>query len=67
VNGGEIVVAGTPETVAETAASFTGQYLRPLLERAAVKPEVVVSKPHRSPRAKSRSVPADEADLIGAK
>ncbi|HKT61789.1 MAG TPA: excinuclease ABC subunit UvrA, partial [Gemmatimonadales bacterium] len=28
VNGGQIVVEGTPETVADTPDSFTGQYLR---------------------------------------
>jgi excinuclease ABC subunit A len=33
VNGGRIVVAGTPEQVAAEPKSFTGQYLRPLLER----------------------------------
>ena len=34
VNGGEIVAEGTPETVAAEARSFTGQYLKPLLERS---------------------------------
>jgi excinuclease ABC subunit A len=34
VNGGRIVVTGTPEDVAACDASFTGQYLRPLLERS---------------------------------
>jgi excinuclease ABC subunit A len=34
VNGGEIVVVGTPEDVAACDASFTGQYLRPLLARS---------------------------------
>jgi excinuclease ABC subunit A len=34
--GGEIVAVGTPEDVAQVAESFTGQYLRPLLNRAAV-------------------------------
>ena len=34
VRGGEIVAEGTPETVAATARSFTGQHLAPLLERA---------------------------------
>ena len=34
--GGEIVAVGTPEDVAQVADSFTGQYLRPLLDRAAV-------------------------------
>jgi len=30
--GGSVVIAGTPETVASTAGSHTGRYLRPLLE-----------------------------------
>ncbi len=34
VNGGEIVVEGTPERVAAESKSFTGQYLKPLLERS---------------------------------
>lgn len=31
--GGEIVACGTPEQVAEVEASWTGRYLKPLLER----------------------------------
>jgi len=31
--GGEIVCAGTPEAVARCEASYTGQYLKPILER----------------------------------
>ncbi len=31
VKGGEIVAAGTPETVAESPRSFTGHYLKPML------------------------------------
>ena len=31
--GGEIVATGTPEEVAECPQSFTGQYLKPMLER----------------------------------
>ena len=31
--GGMVVVTGTPETVADTKDSYTGQYLKPLLER----------------------------------
>ena len=31
--GGRIVALGTPEEVAQNPASFTGQYLAPLLER----------------------------------
>jgi len=33
--GGEIVAAGTPEDVAKTARSYTGQYLKPLLKNRA--------------------------------
>jgi excinuclease ABC subunit A len=33
--GGEIVAAGTPEQVAEVEASWTGRYLKPMLEREA--------------------------------
>ncbi|HEX5535839.1 MAG TPA: excinuclease ABC subunit UvrA, partial [Sphingobium sp.] len=34
VKGGEIVATGTPEQVVKEPRSYTGQYLRPLLERA---------------------------------
>ena len=33
VRGGEIIASGTPEEVASTACSFTGQYLRAMLAR----------------------------------
>ena len=33
VRGGEIVAEGTPEAVAANPRSFTGHYLKPLLER----------------------------------
>ncbi len=45
VNGGEIVVTGTPEDVAACDASFTGQYLRPLLERSSVQPAKAKAQP----------------------
>ena len=32
--GGEIIAAGTPEEVAQIARSYTGQFVKPLLERA---------------------------------
>jgi excinuclease ABC subunit A len=32
--GGEIIASGTPEEVAEIAKSYTGQFVKPLLERA---------------------------------
>jgi excinuclease ABC subunit A len=65
VNGGKIVVEGTPETVAECKASATGQYLKPLLERASVKPQVVEVAPNRVRRARKAAV--EEPDLIAAK
>lgn len=34
VRGGEVVAEGTPEEVAAVEGSFTGQYLRPMLDRA---------------------------------
>jgi excinuclease ABC subunit A len=36
--GGEIIAAGTPEDVAKVARSYTGQHVKPLLERARRKP-----------------------------
>ncbi|HEX6763280.1 MAG TPA: excinuclease ABC subunit UvrA [Gaiellaceae bacterium] len=34
--GGEVIAVGTPEEVAQVPESYTGQFLRPLLERTAV-------------------------------
>jgi excinuclease ABC subunit A len=34
--GGEVIASGTPEDVAQVAESYTGQFLRALLERNAV-------------------------------
>jgi excinuclease ABC subunit A len=67
VNGGRIVVTGTPEDVAACAESFTGQYLKPLLERASVKPEVVESAPKKAKRRAKASADEDQLDLIAAK
>ena len=33
--GGEVVAEGTPEEIAQTPASYTGQFLRPVLRRHA--------------------------------
>ena len=38
MRGGEIVAEGTPEKVAAEPRSFTGQYLKPLLERTIATP-----------------------------
>jgi len=45
VNGGRIVVEGTPEQVAASPESFTGQYLRPLLKRSSPA-QAGAPKPH---------------------
>jgi excinuclease ABC subunit A len=45
--GGEIIATGTPEQVAKVARSYTGQFVKPLLERA-----------RRSGRGTSRGVEA---------
>jgi excinuclease ABC subunit A len=39
VRGGEIVAQGTPEDVAGEARSYTGAYLRPMLEKVRVAAE----------------------------
>ncbi len=41
--GGELVADGTPEQVAAVAASFTGQFLRPVLARQAARRAAVVA------------------------
>jgi excinuclease ABC subunit A len=65
VNGGEIIAEGPPEAIAKVAISATGQYLKPILERASVKPQLVEVKPKKLPR--SRKVEPEEPDLIAAK
>jgi excinuclease ABC subunit A len=46
--GGEVVATGTPEQVAEVPGSYTGQYLRPLLDiRGALPDDDAVRADHR--------------------
>src|SRR3569832_595209 len=54
VNGGKVIADGPPEAIAEARESATGMYLKPLLERASVKPVVVETKP-RKPAPSSRA------------
>ena len=65
VNGGRIIAEGVPETVAAVAVSATGQYLRPILDRASIKPVIVETTPKRPKR--SRKTEPEEPDLIAAK
>jgi excinuclease ABC subunit A len=67
VNGGRIIAEGVPEAIAAEPRSFTGQYLKPLLERASVKPQVVESRPKKPSRSRKLLVDEDEPDLIAAK
>jgi excinuclease ABC subunit A len=70
VNGGRIIAEGPPEKIAATAISATGQYLRPMLERASVKPVVVETTPKRPRRSRKPAMSDDEGvepDLIAAK
>ncbi|QDP41253.1 excinuclease ABC subunit UvrA [Radiobacillus deserti] len=42
--GGQIIATGTPEEVAETSGSYTGKYLKPILERDRTRMESVIEK-----------------------
>ncbi|MEK5230821.1 excinuclease ABC subunit UvrA [Lysinibacillus sp. FSL K6-0232] len=42
--GGTIVATGTPEEVAEVTGSYTGKYLKPILERDRMRMEAVLAK-----------------------
>jgi excinuclease ABC subunit A len=66
VNGGRIIAEGPPEVVANVAISATGQYLKPILERASVKPKIVEVTPKR-PKRSRKVVEEDEFDLEAAK
>ena len=42
--GGTIIATGTPEEVAEVKGSYTGKYLKPILERDRKRMEAVLEK-----------------------
>ena len=60
VNGGLIVAQGTPEQVAENPASFTGQFLKPLLARRR-------QSARRREKGKSRTLKPGAPDAAGSK
>ncbi len=62
VKGGEIVAEGTPEEVAANERSFTGQYLKPMLERA---PRIEVSAKPRARKSSRRKEPAQPELMVG--
>ena len=49
--GGTIVATGTPEDIAANPASYTGQYLKPLLERDAARAAKSQTEPEQNPKA----------------
>jgi len=63
VNGGRIIAEGVPEEIVKQPLSATGQYLKPMLERASVKPVVVESKPKKVTRSRRVAVSDDEDEL----
>jgi excinuclease ABC subunit A len=67
VNGGKVIAEGPPEAIAAVPMSATGQYLKPILERASVKPKVVETKPKKVPRSRRVTVEEDELNLAAAK
>jgi excinuclease ABC subunit A len=64
VNGGEIVAEGTPEKVAASERSFTGQYLRETLKKSPVSSEPLALV---KPRKRAKRASEDQPDLIAAK
>jgi excinuclease ABC subunit A len=59
--GGKIIAQGTPEQVAAVAESYTGRYLKPVLNRRASKrASVPVAAPVRNGRERKQP-----ADLLG--
>ena len=48
--GGTIVATGTPEQVALCEGSYTGQYLKPMLEKAGIDPAKAAAKQKRVPK-----------------
>jgi excinuclease ABC subunit A len=72
VNGGEIVAEGTPEAVAASERSFTGQYLRETLKKSPVSSPAeagvqVTKKGRRKPAPSKAEGSADQPDLLAAK
>ena len=53
--GGELIATGTPEEIALHPTSFTGLYLRPLLEAAGTIPARVVAPAKPAPRRRAAS------------
>ncbi|HMG19903.1 MAG TPA: hypothetical protein VK607_01255 [Kofleriaceae bacterium] len=55
--GGAVIATGTPEQVARVAASYTGQFVRPLLERSRRSPSGGGGRPRRDRRGAEATAP----------
>ncbi len=53
--GGTVIATGTPEQVAQTPGSFTGEFLRPLLARAGILSADSAPAPHKHAQAKAKA------------
>ena len=65
--GGEIVAEGTPEQVAAVPGSFTGQYLRPLLERDRAQRAAEAEKPLKTAKNKKSAYPCKNRTFLRKK
>ncbi|MGH7830375.1 MAG: excinuclease ABC subunit UvrA, partial [Candidatus Binatia bacterium] len=66
--GGEIVVVGTPDEIAQVEASHTGRYLKPYLQRDAASPFTpVLEKSSRVQEFKESSNGDHAISIVGAK
>jgi len=66
VNGGRIIAEGPPERIVEEPLSATGQYLRPLLERASGSPAKAGAQPDKDSAAQSsKDSRATSSPLVG--
>jgi len=62
VKGGMIVAEGTPEQVAAVKASYTGHYLKPLLERSPVADFALTTSKPKARRGKIKEPEAEAAE-----
>jgi excinuclease ABC subunit A len=67
VNGGRVIAEGPPERIVEAPESATGRYLKPLLDRATVKPVIVDAAPKKAKRSRKATSQEDELGLVAAK
>ena len=62
VKGGMIVAEGTPEQVAAAKGSYTGHYLKPLLERSPVADFTLTAPKPKARRGKVKEPEAEAAE-----